>query len=421
MPTVNYLTNLLGIQNVKVVGIERTIEKERSAVIVDLERTNKEYVCGKCGQVLNNGYDEKIQTVQHLGFWHHLTFLRFKKYRVNCPDCGLTTEAINFVEPKARITNYLAEQVYQLCKVMTNKAVGLFESLNHKTVKNVDKRMMKKVQENRSLEGITALGVDEIFVGKTVWHMVSSLESPRGVELIYIGKGRKEKDLKGFWKWFGKERAKNISVAVMDMWKGFIKSFRNHCPDAKIIYDKFHVIMHLLEALNTVRKEVLGKANKPFKKQLTGKKFILLSRRANVRGKAREALNLLLGNSKRLLKAHYLKEIFGHLWSYKSKTWANKFWQSWKNSLKWSRLKSYQRFARMIDKHLDGILAYCDHKVPMGFIEAANLKAKNIIRRAYGYRDKGYMKLKIIQACSPPLGVFQPWLLGEYLTFTNGS
>lgn len=85
-----------------------------------------------------------------------------------------------------------------------------------------------------------------------------------------------------------------------------------------------------------------------------------------------------------------------------------KFWQGWKSQLKWSRLKAYHKFARMIDKHLDGILAYCDKKVPMGYMEATNLKAKNIIRRAYGYRDKEYMKLKIIQGCSS-LGIFNPW------------
>ena len=85
-----------------------------------------------------------------------------------------------------------------------------------------------------------------------------------------------------------------------------------------------------------------------------------------------------------------------------------KFWQRWKDQLKWSRLGPYKQVAKMIDKHMDGILAYCDAKLPLGYLEAVNLKAKNIIRRAYGYRDKDYMKLKIIQGCSS-LGVFNPW------------
>ena len=152
------------------------------------------------------------------------------------------------------------------------------------------------------------------------------------------------------------------------MWKPFRNSFRAHCPAIQIIYDKFHMIRHLLEALNQIRKAELRKAAGRFKGLLAGKKFILLKRQARVRGKAREALNDLLAASPKLLKAHLLKERFGHLWSYNSKTWARKFFEHWVDQLKWSRLKPYHKFARMVDKHFDGILAYCDKKVSLGYI-----------------------------------------------------
>ena len=223
-----------------------------------------------------------------------------------------------------------------------------------------------------------------------------------------MGEGRREKDLTKFWKWFGKTRAQQITHAVMDMWKPFRRSFEAHCRGVAILYDKFHVIRHLLEALNTVRKLEFKRAGKSMKGLLCGKKFILLSRQAHVRGKARVALTQLLARNRRLLKAHLLKESFGHLWSYRSQTWARKFFTQWVAQLKWSRLAPYHKFARMVEKHLDGILAHCDKPVSLGYIEGTNLKARNIIRRAYGYRDKEYMKLKIIQACSS-LGTFRPY------------
>jgi transposase len=146
---------------------------------------------------------------------------------------------------------------------MTNKAVGLLQNLHQGTVKAIDKTAMAAAQEARSLEGITALGFDEIAVGKGhhYWHMVSALEGPHGPELLYIGKGRKEKDVKGFWKWFGKERIAKITHAVMDMWKGFSNSVRAHCPQVSLIYDKFHVIRHLSNALNRVRQQEILHAN----------------------------------------------------------------------------------------------------------------------------------------------------------------
>ena len=102
----------------------------------------------------------------------------------------------------------------------------------------------------------------------------------------------------------------------------------------------------------------------------------------------------------RIYKAHLLKESFGQLWSYTYKGAAKRFWDNWKEQLKWQRLGPYKKFAKMIVSLVDGILGYCDRKVSLGYIEGTNLKAKNIIRRAYGYRDKEDVKLKIIQGCS---------------------
>lgn len=405
----DYFTELLEIQGFVVERVTLERRGPLRQVILDIKRERPRFICSECGHVSAEGIEYRVRKVQHLSCWQHLCFLRFMHYRVNCPRCGLKVEALPFVCRYSRVTTMLEGLVYELCKVMTNKAVGLLQGLDEGTVKAIDKERLQEAQDRRSLDGISILGSDEIFIGgKKCWHMISALDGPRGPELIFIGKGRKEKDLRKFWRWFGRKRAKLIKVAVMDMWKGFENSFRANCPGVVILYDKFHVISHLLDALNKVRRHELARLGKRLKGVLTGKKFVLLSRLAHVRGKARESLNELLCASPRLRKAHLLKESFNHLWSYRSRTWAKKVWQLWKDSLKWGRLKSYERFVRMIDRHLDGILAYCDHKVPLGFIEATNLKAKNIIRRAYGYRDDEYMKLKIIQACSS-LKFFQPW------------
>jgi len=340
-----------------------------------------------------------------------LTFLRVRHHRIHCPTCGLTLESLPFVAEGARVSQSLALLVVELCKVMTVKAVAIFQALHRGTVKTLDKLALERVQASRPLDGITSLGIDELAVGKgqTYWHLVSALEGPRGPELLFVGEGRREKHLVKFWKWFGPDRAKVITHAVMDMWKPFRKSFLAKCPGVKIIYDKFHVTQHLLKALNDVRKQELGKAAGRFRGLLAGKKFILLSRGAHVRGNARKALNSLLRANHKLFKAHLLKESFGHLWSYSSKTWATKFFRHWVEQLKWSRLTPYHKFAEMMENHLDGILNHCDKKVSLGFIESANLKARNVIRMAYGYRDKEYMKLKIIQTCTPWMRQFNPW------------
>lgn len=407
------LTTLLGIQGYKVATVEHVSEvKGNNIILVGLERTREDYVCGDCGRVVSKGYDHALQELRHLTLWHHQTILRFPRYRVECPVCGVRTEAVEFADMRGpRVTRILAAFISELCKVMTVKAVAMLFGLHQKTVRGIDKRSLTDVQSKRPLDGIKVLGADEIAVGKGhhYWTLISALEGPRGPELLNIIDGRTEKKLKQFWRWFGKKRAKLVTHAVIDMYKAFEKSFRKHCPSIKIIYDKFHVMRHLNNALNSVRKMELRNALGQFKKTLSGKKFVLLKRRARVRGKAREALDAILIASPRLYKAHLLKETFGHLWDYRYKGCAMKFWNEWKAQLKWSRLKPYRSFVQMVERHFHGILAYCDKKVSLGYIESNNLKARNIIRRAYGYQDKEYMKLKIIQACTPWMARFKPW------------
>ena len=407
------LTDLLGIQGYRVIAVERINGYILSTVRVHLERTRTDYICGECGRNVSGGFNHTMQEVKHLTFWHHQTILRYPRFRVECPNCGVRTEALNFVSIRGpRVTRFLATFISELCKITTVKAVATLYGMQRRAVKDIDKQAVAKVQAERPLDGITVMGADEVGMGtgrNKLWSLFSALEGPRGPEMLYIVEGRSEKKLKEFWRWFGKERAALITHAVLDMCRTFANSFRKHCPGVRLIFDKFHVVRHLNNALNEVRKAELGRALGRFKKTLSGKKFILMARRSRVRGKAREALDVILGASPRLYKAHLLKESFVHLWDYTYKGCAIKFWENWKAQLKWSRLKSYRSFAKMVDRHWDGILAFCDKKVSLGYIESANLKARNVIRRAYGYHDKEYMKLKIIQACTPWMARFHPW------------
>ncbi len=125
-------------------------------------------------------------------------------------------------------------------------------------------------------------------------------------------------------------------------------------------------------------------------------------------GRTRELivnLRKLLAANKRLNTAYLLKESFGQLWDYEREGWARRFFENWRASLKWQRLKPYEKFAAMIDRHWDGIAAYCqpENKVSLGFVEGLNNKIRVIQRRAYGLRDEEYLRLKILTCMLPPL------------------
>ena len=89
-------------------------------------------------------------------------------------------------------------------------------------------------------------------------------------------------------------------------------------------------------------------------------------------------MKLLFKANRRLNKAYLLKESFGQLWDYKRPGWARRFFEHWKDALKWQRLKPFEKFAPMVEAHWDGIESYCqeENKVPLGFVEGINNKIR---------------------------------------------
>lgn len=200
----------------------------------------------------------------------------------------------------------------------------------------------------------------------------------------------------------------------MDMCRAVQNSVRAHCrKDLQIIVDTVHVVRHLNDALNTVRKADLGRALGRFKKTLSGKQFVLMACRARVGGRARDALDAVLAASPRRATAHVLKESFVPLWDDTSTGCALRFWGEGTAQLQWSRLTSSRRVVKGVERQGDGILAFCDKTVSLGSIESSTLKARNVIRRAYGYRDKDSMTLKVIHACTPWMAQFRPWTVAH--------
>jgi transposase len=191
----------------------------------------------------------------------------------------------------------------------------------------------------------------------------------------------------------------------MDMWKPFRKSTQAHAQNAAILFDKFHVLRHLGDALDKVRKQEYARLTGDKRKFIKGQKYVLLSHRENLSPEGKHSLKSLLAANKRLNTAYILREQFDQLWSYRSEVWARRFFDNWKAQLRWQRLEPFEKFAAMIERHWDGIAAYCkpENKIALGFVEGLNNKIRVIQRRSYGFRDEEYLKLKILTMSLPEL------------------
>jgi transposase len=314
-------------------------------------------------------------------------------------------EGLGFLADNPLYTRRFAFYVGRRCRRATIKDVAKELALDWHTVKDLEKQYMAAQLARAGHPAPKAIGIDEISIRKGHTYRIVVSDLVRGRPIWFGGADRSEASMAQFYDWLGKNKAKRLRLAVLDMWKPFRTATQERAPQAAILFDKFHVLRHLNEALDAVRKSEYARLTGKDRRYIKGQKYTLLSHRENLDLDGRKALKTLLAANQRLNTAYLLKESFGQLGSYEREGWARRFFENWRASLKWQRLKPYEKFAEMIDRHWDGIAAYCkpENKVSLGFVEGLNNKIRVIQRRAYGLRDEEYLRLKILTCMLPVL------------------
>src|SRR5271165_1761319 len=351
-------------------------------------------------------YDRQVRRVRDLSSGDTRIFLEVEVRRVKCRRCGkVKRERLDFLADNPLYTKRFAYYVGRRCRAGTIKEVAEELALDWHTVKALDMQYMEAQLERVGTPGPQVIGVDEISIRKGPTYRIVVSDLVRGRPIWFGGEDRSEASMSQFYAWLGKKKSARIRLAVMDMWKPFRMATAAHAPKAAILFDKFHIMRHLGEALDTVRKSEYARLSGRDRRYIKGQKYTLLSRRENLTVDGKKALKALLAANKRLNTAYLLKESFGQLWDYEREAWARKFFDNWRASLKWQRLAPYEKFAEMIERHWDGIAAYCqaENKVALGFVEGLNNKIRVMQRRAYGLRDEEYLRLKVLTSMLPQL------------------
>jgi len=333
-------------------------------------------------------------------------YVEFEVRRVACRVCGaVKRERLGFLAENPFYTRRFAHYVGQRCRSSSIRDVAKELRLDWHTVKELDKEYMRAQLARAPRPAPAVIGIDELSVRKGHTYRIVVSDLVRSRPIWFGGADRSEESMACFYEWLGKRKVGRIRLAVMDMWKPFRNATMRHAPQAAILFDKFHVLRHLGDALDRVRRSEYARLTGADRRFIKGQRYTLLSRRENLTLEGKRSLKLLLAANRRLNTAYLLKESFGQLWSYEREGWARRFFENWRASLKWQRLAPYEKFAEMIDRHWQGIAAYCqpENKVSLGFVEGLNNKIRVIQRRAYGLRDEEYLRLKVLTCMLPAL------------------
>jgi transposase len=325
--------------------------------------------------------------------------------RVACKACGVKNETLAFLSSNTKYTLRFAMQIGGLCRVMTIQDVARLMHLHWHAVRDLDKIYMREQLRVAGDQTPRIIGIDEISIkkGHSYRIVVSDLVARRAI--WFGGTGRTEADMDSFYAFLGKQNSRKIKLAVMDMWKPFRVSTQRHAPKAVIMFDKFHIVKHLGDALDAIRRSEYKRVTGEDRSFIKGQRYVLLSRRENLTDDRRKNLERLLQANARLNIAYLLREQFEQLWDYADAADARSFFDAWREQLCDQDLAPYEKFAAMIDRNWDGVVAYSQptHDIPLGFVEGLNNKIRVLQRRAYGLRDEEYLKLKILTSGLPEL------------------
>ena len=347
----------------------------------------------------------RSRLVRDLSSGDRKVYLDVPMRRVQCSECGVKTEKLDWLAALPRYTQRFALFVGERCRESSLTDVARQTGLHWHTVKDLDKLYMEEQLRRAGPPQPQRIGIDEIAIGKHHQYRIVVSDLDAGRPIWFGGIDRSEASLNLFYATLTPENKAQLKIAVMDMWKAFRQSTLQHAPQTLIIYDKFHILRHLQDAMDRTRRQEYKRLDGDERRYIKGQRYTLLSHWKNLDQEGRQSLKELFQVNRRLNKAYLLKEQFGQLWDYYRPEWARKFFAKWKSSLRWQRLPEFEKFAAMIEKHWDGIIPYCDpdNKVSLGMVEGLNNLIRALQRRAYGYRDEDYLRLKILTQKLPAL------------------
>lgn len=400
MDSVELYRHLLGLTTPWTVErVELDMAKQHVEVHVG-HPSGQRFACPECGRELGV-YDHLAERVwRHLDSCQFLTYLHARPPRVSCPEHGVHQVTLPWAQAGSRFTNmFEALAIDVLLAANVKKAAGILRV----TWDEAWHLMERAVLRGRTAKGIAVpkqIGVDEKAIAKGHRYMTLVCDLNEAT-VEYIGEDRKESSLGAYFEAFPEESRKAIEAISLDMWPAYINACRDNVPDAdgKMVFDRFHIMRHVVEAVDKVRKQEHKMLMQAGDATLTKSKYLWLTNPENMTDKARQRFADLKSAELKTGRAWALKEALRELWNYTSTAWATKFWQRWYFWATHCRLAPMIAAAKLIARHLPNVLTYFTHRITNAVAEGLNSKIATVQKWACGYRNPNHFKIAVYFHC----------------------
>jgi transposase len=356
-----------------------------------------QFACPECGKV-SGGYDTRERSWRHLDTCQFKTILTAPVPRVSCGEHGVLQIRVPWAEPGSGFTALMEAVVIDwLRSLATIKAVAEQMRLSWDEVDGIQQRAVARGLARRKPEALRRLGIDETSFQRR-HEYVTVVTNHDGSRVVHVADDRKRDGVDAFFAAQRPEHLASIESVTMDMWKPYIASVRQHVPEAdrKIAFDRFHVVKHLVDAVDMVRRAEHRELQADGNPSLTGVRFVFLTNANRLSPAQANTLDVLRRMSLKTVRAWGLKEAAANIWRYVRRSVAESAWLEWTGAAMRSRLEPLKRVARMIREHLHGIVNGMALRATNAVAESVNARIQKIKAAACGFRSRDRFRNAIL-------------------------
>ena len=374
-------------------------EYREGAVIFTVSRNKFSLCCPVCKSKRIIKHGALPRWFHSLPIGRKATYIKAEIPRLECKDCKAIRQSdIGFADSRLTYTRALGRYVLDLAKHMTISDVSRHLKLSWDVIKSIQKKYLQKKYTNPNLKELEQIAIDEIYVGKNRYLTVV-LDIVSGA-VVFVGDGKGSDALNPFWLRLRRNRKVKIKAVAIDMSPAYVKAVRENLKKAVIVFDHFHVIKLFNEKISDFRRQLYNNIEDKLQRSvIKGTRWLLLTGKEKLKDKTEQTQRLrqALEINKPLATVYYMKEDLRQLWNWTEKRTATWHLQSWITMARKSGINILEKFATTLEEHFEGILAYFDFDcLSTGPLEGTNNKIKTMQRKAYGYRDMEFFKLKIM-------------------------
>lgn len=404
------LPRFFRFENYKVIDVKEFLTDAR--IDIFLERDfDIEPLCHRCRGRMGcrrGCHSMKIETLPILGM---RTFLHFLRYKYECLDCKKArSEWVPFLaEETPHLSLEYAWWIGKLCEIAAVSRVAELIGHNGMTIWRVDLHRMVRLLSTYQIPKVRRISVDEVYARRKknnpaedrderFFTIVSDLDTRR---VIWVSLSRKKKALDEFFKIIGSEACHEIQVVAADQHEAYAASVQEHCPQAKLVWDRFHIMQNFEIAVNEVRKELCDDSIHSEVKQLArGKYKYVFLKKANRRTEDEKThIEDVMRLNQGFYKLELIKEKMMTFFDQPDLEQAKLVFEEVGDWIYQGGFGPLMDWYKKIEKGWDTLKNFFEHRVTSALSEGINNVIKTMKRKAYGYRNMGYFRLKIMQVC----------------------